>query len=114
MSQGDFVTIEPSDANGLQKPSQLMVDMAMPVKRDKLGAAFGMREQLLFLGHAAGHHRSQAQTASSSTGLACSAPSRWGASIAGVKPCAAMCAGSGRPRTSAAQASPMAAEVWMP
>ena len=35
------VTIEPSDANGLQKPSQVMVDKAMTVKRDKLGAAFG-------------------------------------------------------------------------
>ena len=35
------VTIEPSEINGLQKPSQLMIDKAMTVKRDKLGAAFG-------------------------------------------------------------------------
>ena len=35
------VTIEPSDTNGLQKPSQVMVDKAMTLKRDKLGEAFG-------------------------------------------------------------------------
>lgn len=35
------VTVEPSETNGLQKPSQVMVDKAMTVKRDKLGAAFG-------------------------------------------------------------------------
>jgi mRNA interferase MazF len=35
------VTIEPSAENGLQKPSQVMVDKAMTVKRDKVGPAFG-------------------------------------------------------------------------
>ena len=35
------VTVQPSTANGLQKPSQVMVDKAMTVKRDKLGPAFG-------------------------------------------------------------------------
>ena len=36
------VTIRPSHANGLQKPSQVMVDKAMTVKRDKIGTAFGV------------------------------------------------------------------------
>jgi hypothetical protein len=40
--------------------------------------------------------------------------SRCGPSISAVRPKAAMRSGSGRPRASAAQASPMAAEVWMP
>ena len=35
------VTIEPSAKNGLHKPSQVMVDKAMTVKRDKVGPAFG-------------------------------------------------------------------------
>lgn len=35
------VTIQPSEANGLQKASQVMIDKAMTVKRDKLGDAFG-------------------------------------------------------------------------
>ena len=35
------MTVEPSDANGLQKPSQVMIDKAMTVTRDKLGAASG-------------------------------------------------------------------------
>ncbi|MCG5051841.1 MAG: type II toxin-antitoxin system PemK/MazF family toxin [Myxococcales bacterium] len=35
------VTIQPSPQNGLQKPSQVMVDKAVTVKRDKLGPAFG-------------------------------------------------------------------------
>lgn len=35
------VTVQPSDENGLQKPSQLMIDKTMTVKRDKVGAAFG-------------------------------------------------------------------------
>jgi mRNA interferase MazF len=35
------VTVQPSAKNGLQKPSQVMVDKAMTVKRDKLGPAFG-------------------------------------------------------------------------
>lgn len=35
------VTVHPSDKNGLQKPSQVMVDKAMTVRRDKLGQVFG-------------------------------------------------------------------------
>lgn len=35
------VTVQPSEASGLQKPSQVMVDKAVTVKREKLGAAFG-------------------------------------------------------------------------
>lgn len=35
------ITIQPSAENGLQKPSQVMVDKAMTVKRDKVGQAFG-------------------------------------------------------------------------
>ena len=35
------VTVQPNKENGLQKPSQVMVDKAMTVKTDKLGDAFG-------------------------------------------------------------------------
>lgn len=35
------VTLQPSAENGLHKPSQVMVDKLMTVKRDKLGPAFG-------------------------------------------------------------------------
>ena len=35
------IAVSPSAANGLQKPSQVMVDKAMTVKRDKVGQAFG-------------------------------------------------------------------------
>lgn len=35
------VTVQPSAENGLQKPSQVMVDKSMTVKRDKLGQTFG-------------------------------------------------------------------------
>jgi len=35
------VTVHPSVGNGLQKPSQVMVDKAMTIKRDKVGEAFG-------------------------------------------------------------------------
>ncbi len=35
------VTIQPSAENGLQKPSQVMVDKAMTMKRNKVGPAFG-------------------------------------------------------------------------
>ena len=35
------VTVQPDARNGLQKPSQVMVDKAMTVKRDKVGPAFG-------------------------------------------------------------------------
>ena len=35
------ITVQPSAENGLKKPSQVMVDKAVTVKRDKLGPAFG-------------------------------------------------------------------------
>ena len=35
------VTVHPDPENGLQKPSQVMVDKAMTVKKEKLGEAFG-------------------------------------------------------------------------
>ena len=35
------VTVQPSAENGLQKPSQVMVDKAMTVKREKAGPVFG-------------------------------------------------------------------------
>lgn len=35
------VTVQPSTENGLQKPSQVMVDKAMTVVREKIGPAFG-------------------------------------------------------------------------
>lgn len=35
------ITIQPGSENGLQKSSQVMVDKAMTVRRDKIGPAFG-------------------------------------------------------------------------
>jgi mRNA interferase MazF len=35
------VSVRPSAENGLQKPSQVMVDKAMTIKCDKVGPAFG-------------------------------------------------------------------------
>ena len=35
------ITVQPSADNGLRKPSQVMADKAMTVKRDKIGPAFG-------------------------------------------------------------------------
>jgi len=35
------VTVQPSADNGLQKPSQVMVDKTMTVKRDKVSQTFG-------------------------------------------------------------------------
>jgi mRNA interferase MazF len=35
------ITVQPSQCNGLQKPSQVMIDKALTVKRDKVGAVFG-------------------------------------------------------------------------
>lgn len=43
------VTIQPDDANGLQKPSQVMIDKTMTVKRDKLGKAFGSADDAAML-----------------------------------------------------------------
>ena len=38
------ITVQPGPGSGLQKPSQVMVDKAMTVKRDKVGQAFGRIE----------------------------------------------------------------------
>lgn len=38
------VTLQPTLENRLRKPSQVMVDKAMTVRRDKLGEAFGRIE----------------------------------------------------------------------
>ena len=56
------LTVEPSASNGLRERSQVMVDKAMTVKRDRLGAPFGRldddamlavsRALVLFLGFA--------------------------------------------------------------
>jgi mRNA interferase MazF len=35
------VTVQPTAENGLQKPSQVMVDKAMTAPRDKVGPPFG-------------------------------------------------------------------------
>ena len=35
------LTVDPTQDNGLRKPSQIMVDKAITVKRDKLGEVFG-------------------------------------------------------------------------
>jgi mRNA interferase MazF len=35
------ITVHPSAENGLQKPSQIMVDKTLTVKRDKVGRPFG-------------------------------------------------------------------------
>jgi mRNA interferase MazF len=38
------VTVQPSATNGLLKPSQVMVDKAITVRKDKIGPAFGSIE----------------------------------------------------------------------
>ena len=43
------VTVQPTPVNGLQKPSQVMVDKAMTVKRDKLGEVFGSASDAVML-----------------------------------------------------------------
>lgn len=35
------ITVQPSAENGLQKPSQVMVDKTLTIRRDKIGPAFG-------------------------------------------------------------------------
>ena len=35
------LTVEPSEINGLQKRSQIMIDKASTLQRDKIGPAFG-------------------------------------------------------------------------
>ena len=56
------LAVEPSPENGLRKPSQVMIDKAMTVRRDRVGAPFGRldddpmvavnRSLVLFLGFA--------------------------------------------------------------
>lgn len=43
------VPVDPDDRNGLQKPSQVMVDKVMTVRRERIGGAIGTlaRETLL-------------------------------------------------------------------
>jgi mRNA interferase MazF len=36
------ITVQPSAENGLHKPSQVMADKAITIKRDKVGQAFGL------------------------------------------------------------------------
>lgn len=43
------VMVQPNDKNGLRIPSQVMVDKAMTVKRDKLGDVFGSASDELML-----------------------------------------------------------------
>jgi mRNA interferase MazF len=43
------IAVQPSADNGLQKPSQIMVDKAMTVKRDKIGAVFGRLDSIHML-----------------------------------------------------------------
>ncbi|HEY1059358.1 MAG TPA: type II toxin-antitoxin system PemK/MazF family toxin [Limnobacter sp.] len=35
------ITVQPDRSNGLEKPSQVMLDKAITVKRDKVGPTFG-------------------------------------------------------------------------
>jgi mRNA interferase MazF len=42
-------TIEPSTGNGLRKTSQVMVDKAISVKRDKIGAPIGQLDSAAML-----------------------------------------------------------------
>lgn len=35
------LTVTPDSANGLRQPSQVMIDKAMTVRREKIGPAFG-------------------------------------------------------------------------
>jgi mRNA interferase MazF len=43
------ITVEANDKNGLRSPSQVMVDNAMTIKRDKLGDVFGSASDELML-----------------------------------------------------------------
>jgi mRNA interferase MazF len=35
------IAVEPSEANGLRRPSQVMIDRAIALPREKIGAVFG-------------------------------------------------------------------------
>lgn len=39
------LTVQPTPRNGLRKPSQVMVDKAMSVKRSRLGTPFGQLDE---------------------------------------------------------------------
>jgi mRNA interferase MazF len=43
------LTVEPSAANGLVKPSQVMIDKAMSVRRERLGQPFGRLDDAAML-----------------------------------------------------------------
>lgn len=43
------VAVQPSAENGLQKPSQVMVDKAMTVKREKIGSKLGRIDQAVLV-----------------------------------------------------------------
>jgi mRNA interferase MazF len=43
------VSVQPEERNGLKKPSQIMVDKAMTVNREKIGKAFGSASDEIML-----------------------------------------------------------------
>ena len=43
------IAVEPDGRNGLSKPSQVMADKAVTVRRDKIGPAFGTASDQLML-----------------------------------------------------------------
>jgi len=43
------IDVTPSPKNGLQKPSQVMIDKIVTVKRDKIGKVFGVAGDALML-----------------------------------------------------------------
>lgn len=43
------ITVDPTELNGLKKTSQVMVDKAMTVKKEKLGEPFGKASEELML-----------------------------------------------------------------
>lgn len=43
------VTVQPDEANGLKKTSQVMIDKTMTIKRDKLGTSFGSASDEMML-----------------------------------------------------------------
>jgi mRNA interferase MazF len=43
------ITVEPNERNRLARPSQVMIDKAITVRRDKVGPAFGTADDELML-----------------------------------------------------------------
>ena len=43
------VPVQPDAANGLQQPSQIMVDKVMTVKKDQLGPVFGAADPIVMM-----------------------------------------------------------------